>query len=40
MLDLAVRDNLQTTFYIPGLNRRLDLLQEPGANAVRSLAAQ
>lgn len=28
MLDLTVRDNLQTTFYIPALNRRLDLLQE------------
>lgn len=28
MLDLAIRDDLQTTFYLPGLNRRLDLLQE------------
>ena len=28
MLDLTVGDNLQTTFYIPALNRRLDLLQE------------
>jgi N-acyl-D-aspartate/D-glutamate deacylase len=28
MLDLTVRDNLQTTFYIPALHRRPDLLQE------------
>jgi N-acyl-D-aspartate/D-glutamate deacylase len=28
MLDLAVADDLRTTFYLPGLNRRLDLLQE------------
>ena len=28
MLDLAVADDLRTTFYLPGLNRRPDLLQE------------
>jgi N-acyl-D-amino-acid deacylase len=28
MLDLTVADDLRTTFYLPGLNRRVDLLQE------------
>lgn len=28
MLDLAVADNLQTVFYAPGINERLDLLKE------------
>jgi N-acyl-D-aspartate/D-glutamate deacylase len=28
MLDIAVADDLRTTFYLPALNRRLELLQE------------